>query len=79
MTFITTLLKRNLMLKYYLLTQIDNLTYEIKSEDAYEELFKHKHLFDFSNYPKGSKLFDLTNEKVIAKMKDVRRKYLKEK
>ena len=58
------------MLNYYLLTQIDNLTYEIKSEDVYEELFKHEQLFDFSNYPKGSKLFDLTNEKVIAKMKD---------
>ena len=71
MTFITTFLKRILMLNYYLLTQIDNLTYEIKSEDVYEELFKHEQLFDFSNYPKGSKLFDLTNEKVIAKMKDV--------
>ena len=59
------------MLKYYLLTQIDNLTYEIKSEDAQEELFKRKYLFDFIDYPKGSKLFDLTNEKVIAKMKDV--------
>ena len=71
MTFITTFLRRILMLNYYLLTQIDNLTYEIKSEDVYEELFKHEQLFDFSNYPKGSKLFDLTNEKVIAKMKDV--------
>ena len=35
-----------------LFTETDSLTYEIKSEDVYEEFFKHKHLFDFSNYPK---------------------------
>ena len=27
-------------------------------------------MFDFSNYPKDLKLFDATNKKVIAKMKD---------
>ena len=27
-------------------------------------------MFDFSDYPKDSKLFDLANEKVIGKMKD---------
>ena len=27
-------------------------------------------MFDFSNYPEDSKLFDLTNKKVIGKMKD---------
>ena len=32
-----------------LFTDTDSLTYEIKSEDVYEEYFKHKHLFDFSN------------------------------
>ena len=53
-----------------LFTDTDSLTYEIKSEDVYEEFFKHKHLFDFSNYPKDSKFFDPTNEKVIGKMKD---------
>ena len=47
-----------------------NLTYEIKS-DVYEECFKHKHLFDFRNYPKDSKFFDQANKKVIGKMKDV--------
>ena len=30
----------------------DRLAYEVKSEDVYKEFFKHKHLFDFSNYPK---------------------------
>ena len=27
-----------------LFTDTDSLTYEIKSEDVYEEFFKHKHL-----------------------------------
>ena len=54
-----------------LFTDTDSLTYEIKSEDVYEELFKHKHLFDFSNYPKDSKFFDETNKSVIGTMKDV--------
>ena len=40
-----------------LFTDTDSLTYEIKSEDVYEEFFKHKHLLDFSNYPKDSKFF----------------------
>ena len=53
-----------------LFTDTDSLTYEIKSEDVYEEFFKHKHLFDFSNYPKDSKFFDEANEKVVCKMKD---------
>ena len=35
-----------------LFTDTDSLTYETKSEDIYEESFKHQHLFDFSNDPK---------------------------
>ena len=31
--------------------------------------FKHKHLFDFSNFSKDSKVFDETYKKVIGKMK----------
>ena len=53
-----------------LFTDTDSLAYEIKSENVYEEFFKHKDLFDFSNYPKDSKFFDETNKKVIGKMKD---------
>ena len=41
-----------------LFTYTESLTYEIKSEDIYEEWFKHKYLFNFSNYPKDSKIFD---------------------
>ena len=53
-----------------LFTDTDGLTYEIKSENVYEEVFKWKGLFDFSNYSKDSKFFDETNKKVIGKMKD---------
>ena len=35
-----------------LITVTDSLAYEIKSEDVYEEFFRYKHLFHFSNYPK---------------------------
>ena len=48
----------------------DSLTYEIKSKNVYEEFFKWKNLFDFSNYSKDSKFFDEPNKKVIDKMKD---------
>ena len=57
------------MLNYCLRIQTV-LTYEIKSENFYEEFFKWKDLFDFSNYSKDSKIFDDTNKKVIGKMKD---------
>ena len=53
-----------------LFTDTDSLTYEIKSENVYEEFFKWKDLFDFSNYLKDSKFFDETNKKAIGKMKD---------
>ena len=51
-------------------TDTDNLTYEIKSENVYNELYKCKDLFDFSNYSKDSTFYDDTNKKVIGKMKD---------
>ena len=50
MTSITTLLTK--IDAKLLFTDTDSLTYEIKSEDAYEEFFKHKHLFHFSNFSK---------------------------
>ena len=35
-----------------LFTDTDSLAYDIKLEDIYEEFFKHKYFFDFSNYKK---------------------------
>ena len=53
-----------------LFTDTDSLTEEIKSDDIYEELFKHKHLFSLSNLPKDWKFFDETNKNIIGKIKD---------
>ena len=64
MTSITTVLKK-LTLNCYLLIQ------KKKSGYVYEEFFKHKHLFDFSNFSKDSKFYDGQNEMIIGKMKDV--------
>ena len=61
-------IKKNFNAKL-LFTDTDSLAYEIKSENVYEEFFKWKDLFDFSNYSKESKFFDDANKKVIGKMK----------
>ena len=53
-----------------LFADTDSPTNEIKSKDVYENFFKHKHLFDLSNYTKDSKFFDTVNKRVIRKMKD---------
>ena len=56
----------------------DSLTYEIKSENVYEEFFKWKDLIEFSNYPKDSKFFDEANTKVIglkSKMHSMKKKF----
>ena len=53
-----------------LFTDTESLTYEIKSENVYEEFFKWKDLFDFSNYSIDSKFYDDANKNVIGKMKD---------
>ena len=68
MIFTATLLKK--FDAELLFTDTYSLTYEIKSEDVYEEFFKHKHLFDFSNYPEDSKFFYQANKNVIGKMND---------
>ena len=46
-----------------LFTKTDSLAYEIKSENVYEEFFKWKDLFNFSNYSKDSKFFNDANKK----------------
>ena len=68
MIFFTILLKK--INAELLFIDTDSLTDEIKSKNVYEEFFKWKDLFDFSNYSKDSKFFDDTNKKVIGKMKD---------
>ena len=53
-----------------LFTDTDSLTFEIKSEDVYEEFFKHNYFFDYSNFSKVSKFFDNQNEMIVGTMKD---------
>ena len=48
-------------------TDTDTLTYELKSEDVYEELFKHKYLFDFCSYSVDSIFFDQANKRLLVK------------
>ena len=53
-----------------LFTDTDSLVYEIKTKDVYEDFYEDQNLLDFSDYPLDSTFFDLTNKKVIGKMKD---------
>ena len=53
-----------------LFTDTDSLTYEIETEDVYQEFWKDKNMFDNSDYKEKSPFFDETNKKVISKFKD---------
>ena len=53
-----------------LFTDTDSLDYEIKSENAYEEVSKWKDQLDFGSYSKDSKFYDEINKKVIGKIED---------
>ena len=48
----------------------DSLVYETKGVDVYEECFNDRELFDFSEYPVSPKFYDISNEKVLGKMKN---------
>ena len=48
-----------------LFTDTDSLAYEIKSKNIYEEFYKWKDLFDFSNYSKDSMMTLI--KKLLAK------------
>ena len=49
MIFTISFIKNNFNVEL-LFTDTYSLTHEIKSENVYEEFFKRKDLFDFSNY-----------------------------
>lgn len=53
-----------------LFTDTDSLFYHIKTEDAYEDFYRDKELFDNSDYSETSKYFSKENKKVIGKFKD---------
>ena len=59
-----------MLLTCYLLTQTVLLMKQ-NQKIFMKNFLSTRHLFDFSNYPKDSKFFNKTNNKVICKMKDV--------
>ena len=46
-----------------MLTDTNSLTYEIKSKNVYEDFYKWKDLFHFSNFSKGSKFYKSKSDK----------------
>ena len=52
-----------------LLTDTGSLMYKIETKSSYEDLYKDKELFDFSNYPNDSKYYSGTSNFVTGKMK----------
>ena len=53
-----------------LFTDTDSLTYEIETEDAYQDFWNDKDKFDNSDYDIKSPFYNKTNKKVIGKFKD---------
>jgi len=53
-----------------LMTDTDSLVLYIENEDPYNIMKQNKEVFDMSEYPKDSDLYDATNKKVIGKFKD---------
>ena len=53
-----------------LFTDTDSLTYEIQTEDIYQDFWNDKDRFDNSDYPESSQYFSKANKKVIGKFKD---------
>ena len=53
-----------------LFTDTDSLTYEIETNDVYQDFWNDKNRFDNSDYDQDSQYFDKTNKKVIGKFKD---------
>ena len=53
-----------------LFTDMGSLIYEIKTDDVYEEFYRDKNSFGFSDYLGDLKFFDFVEKKVIIKMKD---------
>lgn len=51
-------------------TDTDSLLYDIQTPDIYSDMKQDEDMFDTSDYPADHPLHNLTNKKVIGKMKD---------
>ena len=52
-----------------MLADTDSFMHKIEVENVYEDFYKNKELFDFSNNPKDSKYYNNENNVVVGKMK----------
>lgn len=52
------------------ITDTDSLVYHIETEDVYEDFYKDKELFDFSDFSKDSKFHCDDNKKVVGVFKE---------
>jgi len=48
----------------------DSFVFNIYTKDVYEDLKELSHIMDFSEYPTDHPLYDVTNKKIVGKMKD---------
>jgi hypothetical protein len=53
-----------------LFTDTDSLCYNIRKQDIFKIIKDNEELFDLSNYPKDSEMYNKTNNKVIGKFKN---------
>ena len=53
-----------------LFTNADSLTYQVQSNNVFEDFYADKHLFDFSGQEQESPFYNDENEKVIGEVKD---------
>ena len=53
-----------------LYTDTDSLLLEIQTENVYEDMSRHSHLYDTSDYPNDHPQYSAANKKVVGKMKD---------
>ncbi|GBM36635.1 hypothetical protein AVEN_221914-1 [Araneus ventricosus] len=53
-----------------LFTDTDSLTYEVETEDIYEDMSRHMVIYDTSYYPRDHFLYSESNKKKIGCFKD---------
>ena len=53
-----------------LFTDTDSLTYQVNTQDLYQDMKEDQDLYDTSNYPQEHPLYSIKNKKVIGKFKD---------
>ena len=51
-------------------TDTDSLTYEIETDDVYQDFWNDKNKFDNSDYSQNSPYLDKTNKKIIGMFQD---------